>query len=104
MATLTVHNLPDDVDLALRARAAEHGCSLEAEVLVILENAVKPAERLKMGSALAGLGFQTGLTNQDFDDLDQACVNNHKLINLAGLLTRPGQPSVGIDEMKPFRD
>lgn len=104
MAILTVRSLPDDVDLALRAQAAENGRGLEAEVLVILENAVKPAERLKMGSALAELGCQTGLTNQDFDDLDQACFKNRTLINLAGPLSRHSQPSVYIDEMKLFRD
>lgn len=26
-----------------------------------------------------------------------------RLLDLAGTLTRPGQPSVGIDDMKPFR-
>ncbi|WP_457418133.1 AbrB/MazE/SpoVT family DNA-binding domain-containing protein [Roseateles sp. P5_E7] len=27
-----------------------------------------------------------------------------RLLDLAGSLTRPGQPSVSVDEMKPFRD
>ena len=72
MAMLTVRNLPDDVHRALRVRAAQHGRSTEAEVREILESAVKPAARLKMGAALAALGRQAGLTNQDFDDLNQA--------------------------------
>ena len=42
MAMLTVHNLSDEVHRALRVRAAMHGRSTEAEVRVILENAVKP--------------------------------------------------------------
>lgn len=32
MASITVHNLPDEVHRALRARAARHGRSTEAEV------------------------------------------------------------------------
>jgi plasmid stability protein len=72
MAMLTVRNLPDDVHRALRVRAAQHGRSTEAEVREILERAVKPEVRLKMGAALAALGRQAGLTNEDFDSLEQA--------------------------------
>lgn len=71
MAMLTVRNLPEEVHHALKARAAQHGRSTEAEVRAILENAVKPASRLRMGEALAALGQQLGLTNQDFDVIDR---------------------------------
>lgn len=104
MAMLSVRNLPDDLDRALRAQAAEHGRSLEAEVFAILESAARPASRLKMGSALSALGHKTSLTNQDLDDLEQACAQTRKLLDLAGSLARPDQPSVSIDEMNPFRD
>lgn len=70
MAMLTVRNLPDDVHRALRVRAAQHGRSTEAEVRDILENAVKPEARLRMGAALAELGRNAGLTNEDFEALD----------------------------------
>jgi plasmid stability protein len=36
----------------LRVRAAEHGRSTEAEVREILDKAVRPADRVKIGSAL----------------------------------------------------
>jgi len=72
MAMLTVRNLPDDVHRALRVRAAQHGRSTEAEVREILENAVKPESRLRMGEALAVLGRKLGLTDKDFDALDRA--------------------------------
>lgn len=53
MAALTICNLPDDLHRALIARAAEQGRSLEAEVLDILESAIKPATRLKLIGAFS---------------------------------------------------
>jgi antitoxin FitA len=72
MAMLTIRNLPDDVHRALRVRAAQHGRSTEAEVREILESAVKPEARIRMGDALAALGRKIGLTNQDFEAFDRA--------------------------------
>ncbi|RTL27083.1 MAG: plasmid stabilization protein [Burkholderiales bacterium] len=72
MAMLTVRNLPDDVHRALRVRAAQHGHSTEAEVRAILAMAVKPETRVRLGDALAKLGRQIGLTNQDVEALEQA--------------------------------
>lgn len=46
-------NLPDEVHRALRVRAARHGRSAEAEIRDILERAVKPAKRVRLGDALA---------------------------------------------------
>lgn len=40
MASITVRNLDDEVKRKLRIRAAEHGCSMEAEVREILAEAV----------------------------------------------------------------
>ncbi|WP_170114641.1 FitA-like ribbon-helix-helix domain-containing protein [Rhodopila globiformis] len=71
MAMLTVRNLPDDVHRALRVRAAQHGRSTEAEVRDILESAVKPPSRLRMGEALAALGRRIGLTDKDFEVFDR---------------------------------
>lgn len=71
MATLTVRKLPEGVHRALRVRAAMHGRSTEAEVRAILQNAVKPAERIRMGDALAALGRQIGLQNKDFAVFEQ---------------------------------
>jgi antitoxin FitA len=67
MAMLTVRNLPDEVHRALRVRAAQNGRSTEAEVREILAAAVKPETRIRMGDALAALGRQIGLTDQELD-------------------------------------
>lgn len=65
MSILTVRNVPAEVHRALRIRAALHGRSTEAEVRAILEEAVKPEGRVKLGSLLADIGRQAELTDQD---------------------------------------
>jgi plasmid stability protein len=70
MATLTIRNLPDEVHRALRMRAAQMGRSTEAEVRLVLEASVKPPQRLRLGTALAELGQQAGLTKQDVEALE----------------------------------
>jgi plasmid stability protein len=60
MAVVTVRNLPEETHRALRMRAAQHGRSTEAEIRVILEDAVRPEGRLKIGSALAAFGQRVG--------------------------------------------
>ncbi|MDK4807968.1 MAG: plasmid stabilization protein [Novosphingobium aromaticivorans] len=65
MPALTIRNIPEDVHRGLKALAASHGQSTEAEVRAILAAAVKPASRLKMGQALWELGREVGLTNDD---------------------------------------
>lgn len=49
MATLTIRGLDDDVRDRLRARAAQHGRSMEAEVREILASAVTPPTGLEQG-------------------------------------------------------
>lgn len=60
MAVVTVRNLPEQTHRALRLRAAQHGRSTEAEIRVILEEAVRPEGRVKIGSALAAFGQRLG--------------------------------------------
>lgn len=72
MATVTVRNLPDEVHRALRVRAASHSRSTEAEIRLILEQAVRPQERLRMGTALAELRHQVGLTDELITHIEQA--------------------------------
>lgn len=60
MANLTIRNLPDEVQRALRLRAAARGRSTEAEVREILAQAVKPEGRVKLGSLLADIGRKVG--------------------------------------------
>jgi antitoxin FitA len=65
MASITIRNVPDDVHRALRVLAARHGRSAEAEIRQILERAVKPPKRVRLGDALAALGRKVGLTDED---------------------------------------
>jgi plasmid stability protein len=67
MAVLTIRNLPDETHRALRIRAAEHGRSTEAEVRAILNEAVRPAERVKFGSALVELFRPAGGVDLDIE-------------------------------------
>ncbi len=60
MASVTVRNLPDETHRALRVRAAQHGLSTEAEIRAILEQAVRPQDRVKLGSLLAEIGRSAG--------------------------------------------
>ena len=66
MAMLTVRNISDEVHRALRVRAAQRGHSMEAEVREILESAVSPEGRVKLGSLLADMGRQARLTDPEF--------------------------------------
>ena len=66
MATLTVRNLSAETHLALRTRAARHGRSTEAEVRIILEETVRPPERLKIGSEIHRIARKVG----GMDDLE----------------------------------
>jgi plasmid stability protein len=71
MAMLTVRNLSEEVHRALRARAAQHGQSMEAEVREILEAAISPQGRVKLGSILADMGRQAKLRDDEFSAFEQ---------------------------------
>jgi antitoxin FitA len=60
MAAIVIRNLSPETHRALQARAAEHGRSTEAEVRAILDEAVRPPARVKLGSALAALAQPFG--------------------------------------------
>ena len=71
MAMLTVRNVTDEVHRALRVRAAQRGHSMEAEVREILESAVSPQGRVKLGSLLADMGRRAKLTDEEFAVFEQ---------------------------------
>ena len=71
MAMLTVRNIPDEVHRALRVRAAQHGHSMEAEARAILECAVRPQGRVKLGSLLADMGRRAKLSDEEFAVFEQ---------------------------------
>jgi len=71
MPAVTIRILPEETHPALRVRAAHNGRSTEAEIRAILEASVRPANRVKLGSLLAEIGREAGLTDQDVDALQQ---------------------------------
>jgi plasmid stability protein len=60
MADVSVRNLPEETHRALKLRAARHGRSTEAEIRAILEEAVRPETRVRIGSELAAFGRSAG--------------------------------------------
>lgn len=52
MPAVTIRNLSPETHRALRLRASEHGRSTEAEIRAILDEAARPIDRLKLGTAL----------------------------------------------------
>ncbi len=66
MANVNIRNLPDEVHRAIRIQAAQHGRSTEAEIRFILESAMKPEGRVKLGSFLAAISREVGgLTDEE---------------------------------------
>ena len=72
MPSITVRNVPDEVHRALRVRAAQHGRSAEAEIREILENAVQPEGRVKLGSLLASIGRKINLSDDAISIFEQS--------------------------------
>jgi plasmid stability protein len=72
MPSITVRNIPDEVHRAIRARAALHGRSAEAEIRSILEQAAKPEGRLKLGSLLVSIAQEAGsLTESEAEQINR---------------------------------
>jgi plasmid stability protein len=72
MAAVTIRNLSEETHRAIKLRAAQHNRSAEAEMRAILESAVRPDGRLRLGSAISEISRQVGLTNADVDALESA--------------------------------
>jgi antitoxin FitA len=71
MAMLKVRNLPDEVHQALRVRATQHGHSIGAEARQILESAINPPGRVKLGTLLADIGRHARLSDEELAVFDQ---------------------------------
>lgn len=71
MAAVTIRNLSEEVHRALKVRAAQHNRSTEAEMRAILEAAVRPEGRLRLGTALSEASRKIGLTNADIVALEE---------------------------------
>ena len=66
MSSITVKNVPGEVHRAIRVRATRHRRSAQAEIRVSLESAMKPADRVKLGSLLVEIGRKAKLTDAEF--------------------------------------
>ena len=73
MPAVTIRKISAETHRALKVRAAQHNRSTEAELRAILEAAVRPEGRLRLGSALAERSRKLGLTNADVEILERAC-------------------------------
>jgi plasmid stability protein len=71
MAAVTIRNLSEEAHRALKIRAAQHNRSTEAEIRAILDSAVRPEGRLRLGTTLADMSRKIGLTNADVEALGQ---------------------------------
>ena len=60
MPAMTIRNIPEETHRAIKALATAHGRSAEAEVRAILEQAVFPDERFRLGSLLREIGEAVG--------------------------------------------
>jgi antitoxin FitA len=60
MPAIVVRNISPETHRALRVRAKQHGRSTESEIRAILDGAVRPTVRMRLGSALALLARPFG--------------------------------------------
>ncbi|MDF0491628.1 plasmid stabilization protein [Sphingomonas sp. H39-1-10] len=72
MPALTIRNIPDDIHRGLKALAAKHGRSAEAEVRELIASAVFPSERQRLGSALGDIWGGVRLTEVEARVIDRA--------------------------------
>jgi plasmid stability protein len=70
MPAIIIRNLSHKTHRALKLRAAKRGRSAE-EMRLILDDAVRPADRIKLGGALAEMSRKTGLNNADVEAIEQ---------------------------------
>lgn len=71
MAAVTIRNIPEEVHRALKARAAQRNRSAEAEMRAILEAAVRPEGRLRLGTALREIGRKHAIDRSDIDAVER---------------------------------
>lgn len=72
MPALTIRNIPEDIHRGLKALAASHGRSTEAEVRDLIAAAVKPEGRVRTGQALAAIWRPLALTDTELATIERA--------------------------------
>jgi plasmid stability protein len=60
MAEVLIRDLKPETHRALKLRAKQHGRSVSAEIRAVLEEAVQPPERLKLGTWLHERAMEFG--------------------------------------------
>ena len=55
MKAVTIRNIPEETHRAIKLRAAQKGTSAETEMRTILEEAMRPKERMKIGNEIRKL-------------------------------------------------
>jgi antitoxin FitA len=70
MATVTLRKVLDRINRALQVHAAGHRRSTNAAVREVLEHAMKPDGRVKLGSLLASTERQVRLDDKEFSTLE----------------------------------
>lgn len=66
MPAVTVRNLSVETHRRLKQRAAKRGNSTEAEIRLILNEAVRPKKEVGLGTRLAEIGRKHGAWFDDF--------------------------------------
>ena len=69
MPAITIRNIPYDIHQGLKALAARHGRSAEAEVRELIASAVKPEGGQGLGSTLAAIWAPLALTGEELAGL-----------------------------------
>lgn len=72
MPSITVRNLSEETHRALKARALAAGRSTEAEIRLILDQATRPKQRIRLGSLLSDIGREAGGVDLDIERKEQA--------------------------------
>ena len=67
MAAITVRNLPEETHRALKAQAAAHGRSTEAEVRAILHDAVIVTGEVGLGTRITRVAGEVGGFDLDIE-------------------------------------
>jgi len=66
MASVIIRNLPEETHRALKTRAEKNGRSTEAELRHIIEDVVRPQGRIQLGTHLAQMGKDTGMSEAEW--------------------------------------
>lgn len=72
MPAITIRNIPEETHRGLKALAAQHGRSTEAEVRDLIARAVRPDANLGTGQALLAIWRPLTLTEQEHTIIESA--------------------------------